>query len=97
MRLKVNQNFNWVIWGNDSTESSSAKAACKIKLRVQSSFSAWLQQQQVLAVGEWYVHHHRFRALKNRKSEEKMCLSQIEAEVMAQVCAVFLSHGLFSV
>lgn len=31
MRLKVNQNLNWVIWGNDSTESSGANTACKIK------------------------------------------------------------------
>lgn len=36
MRLKVNQNLNWVIWGNDNTETSGAKAACEVKLQYRA-------------------------------------------------------------
>ena len=61
MRLKVNQDLNWVIWGNDNTETSGAKAACEITLTVRSSFSVRLQQRQVPAVGEWYLRCKQFR------------------------------------
>lgn len=30
MRLKVNQDLNWAIWGNDSAETSGAKEACEV-------------------------------------------------------------------
>lgn len=96
MRLKVKQNLNWVIQGNNNTETCGAKAACEIKLTAQSLFSVRLRQ--VPAVGEWYAHHNQFRELNNRKSE-KMRLRQIQAEVTAQFCAVsclILSKGLFS-
>lgn len=36
MRLKVNQDLNWVIWGNDSAETSGAKEACEVKLTTQN-------------------------------------------------------------
>lgn len=68
MRLKVNQNLNGVRWGNDSAETSGAKAACEIKLPAQSSFSARLQQRQVPAVGAGSLCRNQFRVLNNRKS-----------------------------
>ena len=72
MSLKVNQNLNWVIWGNDNTETSGAKAACEIKLTVQSLFSVRLRQRQVPAVGERYLHPNQFRVLNKRKSEKNV-------------------------
>lgn len=71
MRLKVNQNLNWVIQGNDNTETSGAEAVCEIKLTVQSSFSVRLRQRQVPATGERYLHRNQFRVLNNRKSGKK--------------------------
>lgn len=98
MRLKVNQNLKWVIWGNDSAETSGAEAACEIKLPAQSSFAARLRQRQVPAVGAGSLGRIQFKVLNNRKSG-KMSLSQVQAEVRARFCAVScltLSHGLFS-
>uniref|UniRef100_A0A8C8BIM7 Neuron navigator 2 n=1 Tax=Otus sunia TaxID=257818 RepID=A0A8C8BIM7_9STRI len=76
MRWKVNWNLNWVIWGNYNIETSGAKAACELKLTVQSSFSVRLWQRQVPAVREWYLHHNQFGVLNNRKSEKDVFESE---------------------
>lgn len=36
MKLKVNWDLNWVMWGNDNTELHGTKEACAVKLTKQS-------------------------------------------------------------